>query len=107
MAALFYLHFSYFMLKLKQVNDIPRVLEYNGFIFFFYSNEGIPLEQCHVHVRQGSSIAKFTLDPEIMLNDSWGFHPAEMKLVRGLIIENEELIRRKWNEFFSGKGQRD
>lgn len=86
---------------------MPKVFEFKGYIFFFYSNEGIPLEQCHIHVRKGSSIAKFTLAAEITLKESWGFHPAEMKLMRGLIIENEELIRRKWNEFFGGKGKRD
>jgi hypothetical protein len=36
---------------------VPKVFEYGGYKFFFFSNEGEPMEPCHVHVRKGS--AKF------------------------------------------------
>ena len=37
---------------------MPVVFRYKGFRFFFYSNEGIPREPVHVHVRAGGSEAK-------------------------------------------------
>ncbi|MCP4109321.1 MAG: DUF4160 domain-containing protein [Desulfobacteraceae bacterium] len=30
-----------------------------GYRFFFYSNEGNPLEPLHIHVRKGEAVAKF------------------------------------------------
>ncbi len=32
---------------------MPVVFRYKGYRFFFFSNEGDPLEPMHVHVRRG------------------------------------------------------
>ncbi|MBO5116749.1 MAG: DUF4160 domain-containing protein, partial [Treponema sp.] len=37
---------------------MPKVFEINGFKFFFFSNEGNPLEPCHIHVRKSGCLAK-------------------------------------------------
>jgi len=34
--------------KIEYTEDMPKVFEINGYKFFFFSNEGIPLEQCHI-----------------------------------------------------------
>jgi hypothetical protein len=44
---------------------MPVVFRYKGYSFFFYSNEGEPLEPLHIHVRRGSAAAKFWLDEDI------------------------------------------
>ena len=38
---------------------MPVVLRYKGFRFFFYSNEGSPREQVHIHVLGAEGEAKF------------------------------------------------
>ena len=42
---------------------MPTVLRDAGYRFFFYSDEGDPLEPPHVHVTAGEGVAKFWLDP--------------------------------------------
>lgn len=34
---------------------MPVILRINGFRFFFYSNEGNPLEPAHIHVMKAGS----------------------------------------------------
>lgn len=38
---------------------MPKVLEINGYKYFFFSNEGNPQEPCHIHVRKAGNLAKF------------------------------------------------
>ena len=38
---------------------MPVILRIDGFRFFFYSNEGNPLEPAHIHVMKSGSEAKF------------------------------------------------
>ena len=42
---------------------MPVVSRYKGFRFFFYSNEGDPLEPLHIHVRKAECVAKLWLEP--------------------------------------------
>jgi len=44
---------------------VPKLLDWNGWRFFFYSREGMPLEPPHVHVRKDRSEAKFWLVPVV------------------------------------------
>jgi len=79
---------------------MPVVLRYNSYRFFFFSNEGVPLEPAHIHVRLGESIAKFWLLPEIRLADNYGFTTGQLRELHGVLVENRELIARKWDEYF-------
>lgn len=40
---------------------MPKVFEWNGYRFHFFSNEGDPREPAHIHVRKGRNTAKFWL----------------------------------------------
>jgi hypothetical protein len=51
---------------------MPTVFQFQGFRFFFYSNEGDPREPVHIHVRKSGSEAKFWLDP-VGLTSNDGF----------------------------------
>jgi hypothetical protein len=46
---------------------MPKVFSWRGCRFHFFSNEGSPLEPCHIHVQKDSKRAKFWLDPVISL----------------------------------------
>ncbi|HIJ64640.1 MAG TPA: DUF4160 domain-containing protein [Candidatus Hydrogenedentes bacterium] len=79
---------------------MPVVFRYKGYRFFFYSNEGDPLEPLHVHVRKAESVAKFWLEPEAGIAVAYGLTSHELRELLGVAIENTELIRRYWNEHF-------
>ena len=44
---------------------MPKVFDWNGYRFHFYSNEGDPREPPHIHVRKGCHDAKFWLRPDV------------------------------------------
>lgn len=81
---------------------MPVIFRYKGYRFFFYSNEGDPLEPVHIHVRKGENTAKFWLEPYIALAGSYGMKPGELAELEKVIITHHELIERKWNEYFGG-----
>jgi hypothetical protein len=76
---------------------MPEIFRREGFVFFFYANEG--QEPIHVHVRRAGGYAKFWIDP-LELDLSEGMKVQELAKAEDLILENETLIRRKWHEVF-------
>ncbi len=80
---------------------MPVIYRESGFQFFFYSNEGDPLEPAHIHVRSGENSAKYWLEPVISLESSYGFHSRDLRRIQGIIEQNFDLMLRSWNEHFS------
>ena len=79
---------------------MPVILRYKGCRFFFFSNEGEPLEPVHVHVRKGECVAKFWINPVVTLEDAYGFHATELREISDVVEENRDLIERCWHEHF-------
>ncbi len=79
---------------------MPVIFRYKGYRFFFFSNEGNPLEPCHIHVRKDSAIAKFWVIPEVRLAQAYDMSPAELRKLSRTVEQNQELIKEKWNEYF-------
>ncbi len=80
---------------------MPVVFRYKGYSFFFFSNERIPREPIHIHVRKGEALAKIWLVPSIKLAENYGFITSELKEILKVIEENKEFFERSWNEYFS------
>lgn len=80
---------------------MPVVFRYKGYRFFFFSNEGDPLEPIHIHVRRGEATAKFWMSPQISLAESYGMNSAELRELMRVAEKNRELIERYWHEHFS------
>ncbi|GEM_PF-813648 len=76
-------------------NCVPKVLERDGFVFFFYSNEHHPI---HVHVRRGGGEAVFDMEPVVELRESQGFKLKELARAEALALEYREWIISKWHE---------
>ncbi len=76
---------------------MPELFRAEGFVFFFYSNEG--REPMHVHARRGGGFAKFWLEP-LELDFASGMKTQELARAEQLIAEHVDLIRRRWNEVF-------
>ncbi len=76
---------------------MPTVFRKNGYRFFFYSEEGN--EPIHIHVSYGGALAKFWINPEVVLSSNIGLKVQEIKKAKLLILENQSLIEEKWNEY--------
>lgn len=76
---------------------MPTVFTKEGFRFFFYSNDHMPI---HVHVTRGNGEAVFLVEGNVILRESVGMKTSELAKAEALAIEHKELIIRKWHEYF-------
>ena len=79
---------------------MPKIFEWKGYKFFFFSNEGTPREPCHIHVRKGEQVAKFWVDPAVTLAWAYEMSSGELKSIQRVIEEKQDEIRSSWNEYF-------
>ena len=87
---------EWFLTKIY-LDKMPTVFYINGFRFFFYSNDHLPK---HIHIENGDKTAKFYLENAELVK-SFGFKPNELKQIRILVEENQELLIQKWDEYFN------
>ena len=80
---------------------MPVILRFKGYIFFFYSNEGNPLEPAHIHVRNAESEAKFWLESDISLARNDGFNSKELKEIFVIVETHRMQFTGVWYDYFS------
>ncbi|WP_118789961.1 DUF4160 domain-containing protein [Haemophilus haemolyticus] len=80
---------------------MPVILRFKGYVFFFYSNEGNPLEPAHIHVRNAESEAKFWLEPDISLARNDGFNSKELKEIFVIVETHRMQFTEVWYDYFS------
>ena len=74
---------------------MPTVFRANGFRFFsVMADLGEPI---HIHATRRNRVAKFWLDP-VGLASNKGFRDHELNDIAQIVMDNLELIRRRWNE---------
>lgn len=85
---------------------MPKIFEYFGFIFYFYSNEHEPI---HVHVQHGGKESIFELImmdgklEEVRIRDIHGIEPLSNKDQRTASIFIQKYYKNiidKWVKFF-------
>ncbi|MDB5110645.1 MAG: hypothetical protein JWR67_1759 [Mucilaginibacter sp.] len=76
---------------------MPELFRLFGIRFFFFSNEHLPI---HVHIENSDGDAKFTIKP-VKLTVNNGIKNKDIKLAESIIEENEELIEKRWKEYFN------
>jgi hypothetical protein len=76
---------------------MPTVFRSGPWRFFFYAGDRD--EPQHIHAERDDKVAKFWLDP-IRLQNSGGFNRLELKQIRSIIENNQELLMEAWNEYF-------
>lgn len=80
---------------------MPTIFNESGLRFFFWSNEGDPLEPPHVHVATGDRrSAKFWLEP-IGMAENFGMKPHELRAARLIVDGNAAEFLRRWNAYFN------
>jgi hypothetical protein len=77
---------------------MPTVLRWNGYRFYFFSNEG--QEPAHIHVDRAGNTAKFWLDP-VEIARNIGFAARELNVIECKVREERERFVEAWNEYFS------
>jgi hypothetical protein len=65
---------------------------------FFYSDDRD--EPRHIHVEREGNTAKSWLDP-VRYERSTGFNRKEILALEHLVAENQEKLRRSWDDYFS------
>ena len=80
---------------------MPKIFEWKGYIFFFFSDEGEPLEPCHIHIRKDEAYVKIWVEPDIRLDKVYGLNSSEINQLLNKVCENKEKIKEKWNEYFN------
>ena len=78
-----------------QALRVSKVLEKDGFVFFFYSNDHAPI---HIHVRRGGGEAVFDLDNGVELRESQGMKLSDIAKAEAIAIEYKQLMIKKWHE---------
>lgn len=80
---------------------MPTILLANGFRFYFYMNEHLPI---HVHVKIGGSRGRIILDPSLDFHRNQGFTPSEVRKIVEIVeivVENYDHLIEKWYETFN------
>ncbi len=80
---------------------MPVVFRYQGYKFFFYSNEGNPLEPAHIHVRLAGKEAKFWLSPDVFVARNDGFDARTMRILLEVVEKYRDLFEGKWHDYFT------
>jgi len=83
---------------------MPIVFRDSGLRYYFFSNEGLPREPRHIHVKGGGKDAKIWLEPEIALAESYGFNSSELARILRIVSERRALILKAWDEHFGNSG---
>ena len=76
---------------------MPTVLRWNGYRFYFFSNEGN--EPPHIHVDKDSGTAKFWL-ADGTLARSIGFDTKELRTLSAKVMEERDGLLEAWNGYF-------
>jgi hypothetical protein len=78
---------------------MPTLLNFQGFRFFFYSNEND--EPIHIHVEKAEAEGKIWLEPAVRVAYLHRFSSREEKQIMEIVIANFEMFKDKWNEYFA------
>jgi hypothetical protein len=76
---------------------VPTVLREGPYRVYFHSHE--PGEPPHVHVDRDDLSAKLWLRP-VRVAANYGFSAREMRVIEGVVTDNEQDLIRAWNDYF-------
>lgn len=80
---------------------MSTIFSHNGYRFFFYSNEGDPLEPVHVHVFKDGAEAKFWLQPDVNVAYNSGFNARTLAMLSRIVTDRSAEIESVWHDYFA------
>lgn len=76
---------------------MPTVLRWNGYRFYFFSNEGA--EPPHIHIDKAGLSAKYWLEP-VALARNIGYSAKELKEIEAKVSEEQAAFVEAWRVHF-------
>jgi hypothetical protein len=76
---------------------VPRILEINGFVFYFFSADCS--ERTHVHVKKGNGEGKIWLRPEIEIFYFRRFKKNEERQILKIVTEHKQDLINQWDAY--------
>ncbi len=76
---------------------MPTVFRWNGYRFYFFSNEG--QEPPHVHIDKSGCTAKFWLG-DVRLERNVGFSNRQIAALSAKIVEEQSQLLEAWHAHF-------
>jgi hypothetical protein len=77
---------------------MPTIFRIGNYRFFFFAREE---ERMHIHIISPEGEAKFWLEPNIELSNSYGYNNKELKLIEKIIREHYYEFIDAWKKFFN------
>ncbi len=77
---------------------MPTVLRWNGYRFYFFSNEGV--EPPHIHVDKAAASAKYWLEP-VALARNIGYSAKALREIEAKISQERIAFVEAWRVYFS------
>jgi hypothetical protein len=75
----------------------PTVFREKGYRFYFFSREETRM---HVHVLSGDGEAKFWLEPELQLANSYRYNRKQLREIESIIEEHHHELVSAWQRHF-------
>jgi hypothetical protein len=79
---------------------MPTVLLWEGYRFYFFSNEGH--EPPHIHVDKSGRSAKFWLNP-VAVARNFGFSQSELRVLEDKVREEQQRFFEAWHGYFGNQ----
>lgn len=84
---------------------MPKIMEFFGYIIYFWSNEGKPLEPIHVHVakrpsKNGTKIWILSDGTALIADNKGDIPPKDLKMLLESISTYHENIENAWKIHF-------
>jgi len=76
---------------------MPTVLRWQGYRFYFFSNEGD--EPPHIHVDKSGNTVKFWLS-DVKVARNFGFDARDLATIADKVREEREHFIEAWHEYF-------
>lgn len=77
--------------------DLPTVLKIDGFRFFFFSDEHLPL---HIHVEKGDGYMRVELET-FKVTKRYKFSKNDEKKIITIVQEHHQKLIGAWNDYFN------
>jgi hypothetical protein len=79
---------------------MPTVLLWNGYRFYFFSNEGT--EPPHIHIDKAGNSVKFWLNP-VSVARNFGFSHREVRVIEEKVMSERDSFLEAWNGYFGNR----
>ncbi|MBV5279198.1 MAG: DUF4160 domain-containing protein [Campylobacteraceae bacterium] len=76
---------------------MPTVLKIDGFRFFFFSDEHMPV---HIHVEKGDGYMRVELET-LKVTNRQNFTKSDERKIMTIIQEHQNELIGAWNEYFN------